>query len=155
MWLSRSSILAHWQTGRFLARRASLWLMLFKNQVQFCITPLWAQNWQISGQKSIAVVNVVQKLCSILAHTPLACIDATFSNFPLAIWKWLITALPMHRWTQYYQTVGQKSVISTVMQGHTKIHCHWQGDDRIHDSYHHSWAIELNPYLLCDELAAL
>ena len=58
------------KTGRLLARRASLWLMLFKNQVQSWLTPLWAQNHQISGQKSIAVVDAVQKLSSILAHTP-------------------------------------------------------------------------------------
>ena len=115
------------KTGRFQARRALLWSMLFKNYVQF------------------------------LAHTPLVCIDATFSNFPLAIWKWLITALPMHHWTQYYQTAGQKSVISTVMHARAyqdSLSLTW--DDRIHDSYHHSWAIKpWNPYLLCDEPVAL
>ena len=66
------------KTGRFLARRASLWSMLFKNQVQSWLTPLWAQNWQISGQKSIAVVDAVQKPSSILAHTPVGTKPADF-----------------------------------------------------------------------------
>ena len=54
--------------GRFLARRASLWLMLFSkfNFGKHSAMHLWAPNWQISGQKSIAVVDVLQKLSSTL-----------------------------------------------------------------------------------------
>ena len=74
------------KTSRFLARRTSLWLLLFKTKFNFdshplgtkladywpeehrcgrcCsktrLTPLWAQNQQISSQKNIAVVAVVQ-----------------------------------------------------------------------------------------------
>ena len=47
------------------------------------LTSLWAQNEQISGQKSIAVVDAVQKLSSILTHT---------------------------LWAQNWQITGQKSI---------------------------------------------
>ena len=52
------------------------------------------------------------------------CIDATFSNFPLLSEGGSSLLSPMHRWTQYYQTAGQKSVVSTIMQGATKMHFH-------------------------------
>ena len=77
--------------GRFLARRASLWSMLFKKS-------------------------------TILAHIPLACIAATFSNFPLLSEggsSLLSLCIVEHR-----LRARRASLAQSCMQEPTKIHCH-------------------------------
>ena len=137
MWLSRSSILAHWQTGRFLARRASLWLimMFFKNQLQFCITHLWAKKtgrflarrasmcigWHNFCWETLASVFLYIKLADFWPeeHRCGRCCSKKFNfgSHPFSMHCCYFQQLPpailkVHRWTQ---TAGQKSVVSTVM----------------------------------------